>query len=335
MEITRAVAVIDTHTGGEPTRLIIGGAPLLRGKTMGEKWIDFVTHHDDFRVMVMCEPRGHGDMFGALLVPPCSEAAHYGVIFMDSSGSISMCGHGSIGLGRTLVDLGMIPKQEPFTEVVLDTPAGLVTLRVAVTNGVVGDVTLKNVPAFVFARDVEVTVPSWPKPIHLDIAFGGNFFAIVPADQFAFEIVPEEVPKMIPLGLEIRDAVNRTMEVRHPVETHIHKVELTEFSLEKSGEMTRNCVVFASGSVDRSPCGTGTCAKMALLAAKGKLRPGEEFLHKSVTGSVFLGSYEPGPDVAGFSSVVPTLRGRSFVTGMNFLLRQKEDEVGNGFLLPK
>ena len=335
MEVTRAAAVVDTHTGGEPTRIIIGGGPLLKGNTMGEKWLDFSRNHDDFRQFVMCEPHGHYDMFGALLVPPCDPEAHYGVLFMDTGGSLSMCGHGSIGIGRTLVDLGMVPKTEPETEVILDSPAGLVRLKVQVNDGQVGDVLLSNVPAYLAGKDVEVEVPSLGKKIRLDIGFGGNFFAIVPAGQLGLELRPEEASKLVTLGLEIRDVVNSKIKVCHPVETGIDTVELTEFSLEREGLPTKNCVVFGQGSVDRSPCGTGTCAKLAILAAKGKLKPGEEFLHEGITGSIFKAYYEPGPKVGSYDTVLPYVKSRSYVTGFNFLLGQPEDQVGRGFLLKR
>ncbi len=335
MEIERFAAVVDTHTGGEPTRLIVGGGPLLKGATITEKWLDFKENHDDFRAFVMCEPHGHADMFGALLVPACHEEAHYGIIFMDAGTSISMCGHGSIGLGRTLVDLGMIKKTEPYTDVVLDTPAGLVRLKVEVKDGIVGDVLLSNVPAFVFARDIELEIPSIGKKIHLDISYGGNFFAIVPAGQLDLEITSTETGRLVPLGLEILRELNRSVKVQHPVEKAIDHVALVEFSLERPGQVTRNTVVWGEGSQDRSPCGTGTCAKMALLAAKGKLKPGEIFRHESVTDSLFEGYYEPGPKVGDFETVLPFLRSRSYVTGFNFLMKQPGDRVGEGFLLKR
>lgn len=335
MDITRAVAVVDTHTGGEPTRIILGGGPYLKGHGIAEKWLEFKKYHDDFRNMVMREPHGHNDMFGALLTSPEKEDAHFGVLFMDASGSISMCGHGSIGIARTLVDLGIIQREEPVTHVRIDTPAGLVDLQVDVSGDSVGDVTMKNVPAFLYEENVELEVPSLDRKIKLDIAFGGNFFAIVPAGQLNLELTKEESPALIHLGLEIRDLVNRKMKIQHPVETHIDQVELTEFSLEREGLPTKNVVIFGEGAVDRSPCGTGTCAKMATLVAKGKLAHGEEFLHQGITESLFRGYTEKGPDVGAFSTVIPYLKSRSYVTGFNFLFRQREDEVGKGFYLPR
>lgn len=335
MEVSRAVAVVDTHTGGEPTRIILGGGPCLKGRSISEKWLEFKRDHEDFRNMVMREPHGHNDMFGALLTSPEREDSHYGVLFMDASGSISMCGHGSIGIARTLVDLGMIVKEEPVTHVRIDTPAGLVDLEVEVSGSSVGDVTMKNVPAFLYERNVEIEVPSLGRKITLDISFGGNFFAIVPAAQLGLELTREESPRLIHLGLEIRDLLNRKMKIQHPVETHIDKVELTEFSLEREGLPTRNVVIFGEGAVDRSPCGTGTCAKMATLVEKGKLVHGKEFIHQGITGSLFRGFTEKGPKVGPFETVIPYIKSRSYVTGFNFLLKQGEDEVGKGFYLPR
>ncbi|MGC9489801.1 MAG: proline racemase family protein [Thermovirgaceae bacterium] len=336
MEITRATAVVDTHTGGEPTRIILGGGPWLQGKTMGEKWAYLRNNLRDFRDFVMHEPRGHSNMFGAFLTPPVREDSHYGVLFMDSGDGVSMCGHGSIGTANALVELGMVPKKEPLTTVILDTPAGQVSLDVEVKNGVVGDVILANVPAFVYATDVEVALPSrGGEKIRLDIAYGGNFFAIVHAEDLGFTLERQEVPEMLRTGLEILREVNRTVTVEHPTEKHINSVGLTEFSLEREGKPTKNCVIFGESNVDRSPCGTGTCAKMAILASKGKLAPGETFEHESVTGSLFKGSYEEGPVIGGYRTILPFIRGRASITGFNYLLQQKDDEMGSGFLLPR
>ncbi|MDD4023472.1 MAG: proline racemase family protein, partial [Synergistales bacterium] len=290
MEVIRATSVVDTHTGGEPTRIIIGGGPYLPGRTISEKWAYMKEHMTDFRNFVMHEPRGHSDMFGAFLTPPEKESSHYGVIFMDSGDGVSMCGHGSIGTAHTLVELGMVPREEPHTEVVLDTPAGQIRLKVAVKDGKVGDVTLANVPAFVFRQDVELPVPSLGgKKVHMDIAFGGNFFAIIHAEELGLTLEREEVPRLLSLGLEILREANRTVKVQHPTEKHLNYIGLTEFALERPGKPTKNCVIFGESNVDRSPCGTGTCAKMALLAARGLLKPGEVFDHESVVGSVFHG----------------------------------------------
>ncbi|HRV71281.1 MAG TPA: proline racemase family protein [Thermovirgaceae bacterium] len=335
MEITRATAVVDSHTGGEPTRIIIGGGPYLPGKTMSKRWAYLRENLSEFRNFVMHEPRGHSDMFGAFLTPPEREDSHYGVIFMDSGDGVSMCGHGSIGTANALVELGMVPRTEPFTEVVLDTPAGQIRLKVEVKDGKVGNVTLANVPSFVYKSDVELAIPSRNKKIHMDIAFGGNFFAIVHAEELGLTLEREEVPELLALGLEILRESNKQIKVQHPTEKHLNYIGLTEFALERPGKPTKNCVIFGESNVDRSPCGTGTCAKMALLAAKGTLKPGEVFDHESVVGSVFHGHYQPGPKVGDFETILPFIRGKASVTGFNFLLQQNNDEMGSGFLLPK
>ena len=336
MEITRATAVVDSHTGGEPTRIIIGGGPWLKGKTMHERWEYLNTHLKDFRDFVMHEPRGHSDMFGAFLTPPEREDSHYGVLFMDSGEGVAMCGHGSIGTAYTLVELGMVPRTEPVTKVVLDTPAGQITLDVEYQDGKVGEVTLANVPAFVYATDVEIPLPSLGgKKVRLDISYGGNFFAIVKAEDLGFSLEREEAPELLRIGQEILQVINEQYPVAHPTEPHINYVGLVEFSLERDGAPTKNCVVFGESNVDRSPCGTGTCAKMALLASKGKLAPGEVFLHESIIGSVFKGYYKPGPKIGEFQTIYPFIKGRASITGFNFLVKQKDDEVGKGFLLPR
>ena len=336
MDVKRIAAVVDTHTSGAPTRIVVGGGPLLQGATFPERWQDFKDNHDDFRRFLMWEPHGHDNMFGALLTHPVNPEAHYGIVFMDSDSSISMCGHGTIGAARTLLDLGILPKAEPYTEVRLEAPAGLVRVRVEVKNGEVGDVTLQNVPCFVQERDVEVTLPSTGQKVKLDIAFGGNYCAMVPAEQFGFTIVPQEIKDMIPLGLEIRDAVNEQIEIRHPTNSALNKVFLTEFTLEASESTPRrNCVTWAAGQLARSACGTGTSARLACLADRKQLAPGAWFDHAGVTGSIFKGSYEPGPRIGKFESVIPYVKGRSYVTGFNWLVQQRDDELAGGFFIPR
>jgi len=335
MKITRATAVVDTHTGGEPTRLIIGGAPYIPGKSISEKWVNVHKNFDDFRVYTTCEPRGHGDMVSALFVPPIHPEAHFGIIFLETGGGITMCGHGSIGVARAAVELGWIPKTEPLTEVVLDTPAGLVKLYVEVQDGEVGEVTLHNVPSFLYKKDIPLQVPSLGKEILLDISYGGSFFALIPVESVGLSIDPKDSSKLISLGLEIRDLVNENVSMVHPTETHIKRVELVEFYSQQDRHTASNAVIFGEGSLDRSPCGTGTSAKMAALAAKGKLDPGEIFNYSSITGSVFRGSYEPGPKVGEFDSILPTIRGKAYVTGFNYLVLTEEDELGSGFVLQR
>lgn len=333
MDIKRIVAVVDTHTCGAPTRIVIGGGPLLKGETFIDRWLDFRENHDDFRKFVMWEPHGHDNMFGCLLTPPVSNEAQYGVVFMDSEGGVSMCGHGSIGIARTLVDLGMVQKAEPVTDITLETPAGVVILKVEIKDGIAGDVILQNVPGFVYAENLRATLPSTGQSFKFDIAFGGNFLAMVPAEQFGLQITPEEVGQMISLGNEIRNVINDHVEIRHPTNPALNKIQLTEFMLD--GNPRRNCVTWAAGQLARSACGTGTSARTALLAARGELKPGEWYDHASVIGSIFRGSYLPGPQVGNFDTIIPFVSGRSHVTGFNWLVQQSGDDLTGGFLLKR
>lgn len=333
MKISKLVATIDSHTGGEPTRIVLGGAPMFKGKTMSEKWKDFCENHNDFRRLIMTEPRGHSDMFGAIMVPPIDPEAHTGVIFCDSGGSVSMCGHGSIGLSSAMVNLAMLPVTEPITEVRLDTPAGLVTISVEVKNGEAVNATLKNVPAFVFARDLDLYLPSINKTVKFDICFGGNFFAMLNAEDFGFEIMPSETEALTRIGVEAINEANKQHKVQHPLIPENNRILLAEFGIHKSGRCARNCVIFGACNVDRSPCGTGTCAKMALLAAKGELKPGDGFPHESILGTVFEGYYEPGPMIGQFSSIQPYIKGSANIVGFNWLIQQDSDPLLPGFLL--
>ena len=336
MDAKRMVAVVDTHTSGAPTRIIVGGGPLLKGDTFAARWMDFKENHDDFRRFVMWEPHGHDNMFGALLTRPVDPEAHYGIVFMDSDSSISMCGHGTIGVSRTLLDLGIIKKTEPYTEIILEAPAGLVKVKVEVKNGKVGDAILRNVPCFVQKKNVEVTLPSTGQKVKLDIAFGGNYTAMVTADQFGFNIDPDEIKKMVPLGIEIRDAVNEQIKFQHPTNPMLNKIILTEFTLEApEGKPKRNLVTWAAGQLARSACGTGTSARLACLADKQQLAPGVWFDHAGVTGSIFNGSYEPGPKVGEFATVIPYVKGRSYITGFNWLIQQEGDELTEGFFIKR
>lgn len=333
MKISKLVATIDSHTCGEPTRIVLGGAPTFKGNTMAERWKDFCDNHNEFRRFIMEEPRGHADMFGAIMVPPVDPNAHTGVIFCDSGGSVSMCGHGSIGLSSAMVNLGMVPVTEPVTEVRLDTPAGSVKLDVEVKDGEAVGATLKNVPAFVYARDLDLYLPSLDRTVKFDISFGGSFFAILNAEDFGFEIDAAEAPQIMSLGIEVMREANKQHKVQHPLIPQNNKILLAEFGIHGHGKTARNCVIFGSKNVDRSPCGTGTCAMMALLAAKGELAPGEPFPYKSILGTVFEGHYEHAGKVGPFDAIQPYVKGSANIVGFNWLIKQDSDPLYPGFLL--
>lgn len=333
LKIGKMVAAIDSHTCGEPTRIVIGGAPVFKGDTMAEKWVDFKTNHDEFRRFIMTEPRGHNDMFGAVLVPPVHKEADTGVIFCDSGGSVSMCGHGSIGVASAMVNLKMVDVQEPHTVVTLDTPAGLVSIDVEVKDGEAVSATLRNVPAFVFADRIQLRLPEIDKTVNFSICFGGSFFAILDAADFGLHLVPKECAHLVELGVMVMDEANKQYHVQHPEIPENNRILLAEFGLHEPDHMARNCVVFGKCNVDRSPCGTGTCAKMALLSSRGELAPNESFMHESILGTVFEGHYEDGPKMGNYPTIIPYIKGKANIAGFNWLISHEGDPLLPGFLL--
>ena len=280
MRFQRMITTIDTHTEGEPTRTVIGGLPHIPGDTVPAKMAYVRDHLDDLRQMLMYEPRGNEVMSGVILTPPCREDADIGVIYIEVGGYLPMCGHDTIGCCTALVEAGIVPVQEPVTTVRLDTPAGLVVARVAVSEGRAKQVTFTNAPAFLYRRDVRVDVAGYG-PVALDIAYGGNFYAIVEARQLGLEIAGARAGEIVQAGKAVRAAVNRSVRVAHPEKAFIEGLTHVEFY----GPPThpdadvKNAVVIPPGSIDRSPCGTGTSAKLAALHARGELRENEEFVH--------------------------------------------------------
>ena len=271
MIFSRGLHAIDSHTAGEPTRILIGGLPTIKGATMPEKKAYLEKNLDHIRTAVMLEPRGHNDMFGSILTTPTVDEADFGIIFMDGGGYLNMCGHGTIGAVTAAIETGMVEMVEPVTKVVLEAPAGIVRAEAEVKDGKVQKVSFVNVPAFLYKKDQKVVLDG--KEITFDISFGGSFFAIVNAKQLGLEIKPENTTALTDLALRLRDVINAEIEIQHPTLAHIKTVDLVEiFDEPTHPEATyKNVVIFGQGQVDRSPCGTGTSAKMATLYAKGEL----------------------------------------------------------------
>lgn len=327
--------VVDSHTMGESTRVILDGFPELQGDTMMARKEFLEQHYDQYRRALMLEPRGHRDMFGALLTAPVSEEADLGVIFMDSGGYLNMCGHGSIGSATVAVETGLVPVTEPYTQVVLDTPDGIVRASVLVKNGKAVKTSILNVPSFLYRENLTLKVGSYGM-VPFDIAFGGSFFALVDAQKLGLELSPEKLAGLIDLGIRLREEINRAVEIRHPY-LNIHTVDLVEFYGPASDPAAdlKNVVIFGDGQADRSPCGTGTSAKMAALYAKGALRPGEEFVYESITGSTFRGMITGEVDVEGYRAVIPQITGSAYITGFNQWVLDDDDPLRYGFLLGK
>ncbi len=334
MKFSKSIHAIDSHTMGEPTRVVIGGVPNIPGKTMPEKKEYLEKNLDYVRTAIMHEPRGHNDMFGSIITQPTTDEADLGIIFMDGGGYLNMCGHGSIGAATVAVETGMVPMVEPVTELTLESPAGLIKSKVSVKNDKVTEVSIVNVPAFLYKRDVEIEVPEIGK-VTLDISFGGSFFAIVSADQLGLKVVPENATKLKEIGLEIRDIVNREVEIQHPTLSHIKTVDLVEIFDEPThpDATYKNVVIFGEGQVDRSPCGTGTSAKMATLVAKGELKEGELFVYESILGTLFKGRVLGTTKVGEYEAVIPEITGSAYITGFNHFVIDEDDPVKHGFIL--
>ena len=338
MKLNKMISVIDTHTAGEAARLVTAGIPKIPGKDMVEKKQYFIEHLDDVRKSVMFEPRGHQDMFGAFLLPPTKEEADFGLVFMDTGGYLNMCGHNTIAAVTAAVETGMVDVEEGATEkeVVVETPAGLIyaTAKLKDNGTKVKEVSFKNVESFLYKRDVELDVEGVGN-VKFDISFGGSFFCIISADQLGLEVKPENASKLKEAGLKIRDAINANIEIQHPTLAHIKTVDLVEiYDKPSHPEATfKNVVVFGDGNIDRSPCGTGTSAKLATLYAKGELKPGEPFVYESILGTLFKGRIVEERKLADFDAVIPEITGSGYILGFSNYVYDPDDSLTYGFLL--
>jgi proline racemase len=316
-----------------PTRVITSGIGVVPGESMQERRLYFEEHLDHLRLMLMREPRGHSAMSGAFLQPSTRPDADWGVLFVEVSGLLPMCGHGTIGVATVLVETGMVAVTEPETVIRLDTPAGLVEATVTVTDGHADRVRLRNVPAFVVELDAEVEVPSLGT-VRYDMAFGGNFYALEAADSVGLDPVPENSQRLIDAGLDTIDAINLAARPAHPLDPAISGCKHVVFHKPgHNGAHARNATSIHPGWLDRSPCGTGTSARMAALHRRGELAVGEEFVNESVIGSRFTGRLLDETRVGELPAVIPEVSGRAWVTGMGQYLLDPTDPFPSGFTL--
>ncbi|HEX7660468.1 MAG TPA: proline racemase family protein, partial [Pseudonocardiaceae bacterium] len=335
MRSSRYFAAVDSHTEGMPTRVITGGVGVIPGDSMADRRRYFLEHLDDIRTLLMFEPRGHGAMSGAILQPPTRPDADWGVLFIEVSGCLPMCGHGTIGVATVLVETGMVTVTEPVTEIRLDTPAGLVTATVAVRDGHADSVTLRNVPAFAYKLDAAVDVPGFGE-VNVDVAFGGNFYAITELSALGVPFAPDEPAgrqRMLDAGLAIMDAVTEQLAPQHPEQPEItgcHHVYLAAPG--STAARSRHAMAIYPGWFDRSPCGTGTSARMAQLHARGELPLDTDFVNESIIGSRFTGRLIDTTTVGTLPAVIPTVTGRAWITGMGQYLLDPTDPFPTGFL---
>jgi proline racemase len=324
---------VDSHTEGMPTRVVTGGVGVIPGDTMAARRLYFMEHLDHLRTLLMYEPRGHAAMSGAILQPPTRPDADYGVLFIEVSGLLPMCGHGTIGVATVLVETGVVPVVEPVTTVRLDTPAGLVLADVHVEDGAARSVTIRNVPSFAERLDAEVEVPGFGR-IRYDLAYGGNFYAIVDLDDYKLPFDRAAKNEIIAAGLATMDAVNAADEPVHPLDDAIRAVHHVYFRAPGStARHSRHAMAIFPGWFDRSPCGTGTSARMAQLHARGELALDTDFVNESFIGTRFIGRLVEQTEVAGRRAVVPTVTGRAWITGTAQYFLDPDDPFPAGFLL--
>jgi proline racemase len=337
MQVERKIECVESHTQGMPTRVITGGIDAIPGETMFAKREYAVAHLDALRRLLMYEPRGHGSMSGAILVPPADPKADLGVVFIEVSGFLPMCGHGTIGVCTVAVETGLVAVTEPVTRLVLDTPAGTVRAEVNVRDGRAMSVTIANVPSFLALRDQTVEVAGMGR-VPFDLAYGGNFYAIVPAEAAGLTLDLEEAPRIVNAGMRVMHAIDSAFEFGHPANDGIHELRHVLFTAPPTQPPAdgKGAVVLHPGTLDRSPCGTGTSARMAQRYFRGEQRLQERFVHESVLGPLFTGCLVEELELApGVRAVVPTITGRAWITGFSQHVLAADDPFPSGFLIPQ
>ena len=330
------IRTIDAHTAGEPLRLIVEGFPAVQGRTILEKraWVE--EHCDHLRTALMLEPRGHADMYGALLTEPERPDSDAGVLFMHNQGYSTMCGHGVIAVVTLALEHGLIVPRRA-NELVLDSPAGAIQafaqLSRADDRTRVTSVSFRNVPSFVLRAGVPVRLGS--RTVPADIAFGGAFYAIVDSEAAGIPIASERIEDLRRAGMAIKHELESKLTIEHPEEPRLHGIYGTIFTGPASSPDVdlKNVTIFADAEVDRSPCGTGTCAVMAVLSAMGLLAPEQTFTHESIIGTRFRGRVERESTVGSLPAIVPQLAGEAFMTGSHTFVIDDQDPLRYGFRL--
>jgi proline racemase len=316
------VTATDYHTGGEPFRIVTGGAGPLRGATILDKRRDALERLDAVRRLLVFEPRGHADMYGCHVVEGNDSGADLGVVFFHNAGYSTACGHGTIALVTWALDEGLVAREEPETRVVVDVPSGRLETVARVEGGRVRSVRFRNVPAYVWGEGLEAAGRQ------VDVAFGGAFYA-----SCEERVEPRELPRLIELGREIKRDLEASHEIAHPLVPELRDVYGVIFWQDEGPRVQRNVTVFADGEVDRSPCGSGTSARLALLEAQGALPRGEELRHLSIVGSEFRGRVVGDAEVVGRPAVVTEVEGSAYRTGEHVFELDPDDPLGEGFLL--
>ena len=324
---------IDGHTCGNPVRLVIGGGPLLRGETMSEKRQDFLTRFDWVRRSLMFEPRGHDAMSGAILYPPLRADCDIAILYIEVTGCLPMCGHGTIGSVTFALEHGLVTPREEGV-VALDAPAGRVTASFVRDGAHIGSVRLYNVPSYLALAEVTVPVDGLGELV-VDVAYGGNFYAIVDPQKNFAGLENVTIDWLLRWSPVVRRRVNDVVEIVHPDDPTIRGVTHVQWTGTPRDPRAhgRNAVFYGERAIDRSPCGTGTSARIAQLAAQGRLRVGDEFVHESVIGTLFDGRVEAAARVGDREAIVPSVAGWARMTGLNTIFVDSRDPLAGGFQL--
>lgn len=344
MRLAKMISAVDLHACGEPGRVITGGVLDVPGRTMFEKMQHLARHGDDLRRRMLFEPRGYPAMCCNLILPPTRPEAQAGFVIMEPVEYPPMSGTNTICVATTLLETGMLPMREPVTELVLEAPAGLIGVRAECANGKVTQVSFRNVPAFAVHLDAPVEVPQLGT-LPVDVAWGGMFYAIADATRFGLRLTPDEGRDLVRIGEMIKAAAREQLPVVHPDNPEIAGVTISQLSGPPADPANhrRNAVVVSTGTLDwnrpatwtgvldRSPCGTGTCAKMATLHARGLLKVGEAFRHEGVLGTVFSGRVLEETTVGPYRAIVPEISGRAWITGFANYVVDAEDPFPDGF----
>jgi proline racemase len=327
------VTTLDYHTAGEPFRIVTGGVDPIPGATILEKRRYAEEHLDEVRALLVNEPRGHADMYGCFVTEPVTQGSDLGVLFFHNAGFSTACGHGTIALATAALESGLLPAREPETELRIDVPSGSLPVTASVRDGRVESVRFRNVPAFVHAQDVQVGTTRGK--LTVDVAYGGAFYASLPAEAAGLAVEPRDLPELIALGRELKHALERELEIAHPDEPELRDVYGVIFFAEDAADrlVQRNVTVFADGEVDRSPCGSGTSARLAIVHARGGLATGEILRHRGIVGTEFTGRVVEEVEIAGRPAVVTEIGGEAHLTGRHEFVLDPNDPLRTGFLL--
>lgn len=324
---------VDGHTCGNPVRMVVGGGPDLKGATMSEKRDHFMRDYDWIRTALMFEPRGHDMMSGSILYPPTRPDCDIAILYIETTGCLPMCGHGTIGTVTMALEQGLVKARTPGI-LRLDTPAGLVEAHYREEGGRVTSVKLINIPSFLFVCDLAIDVEGLGRLV-VDISYGGNFYAIIdpqPAFAGVEAVQPSDILRWSP---RVRAAVNAAIDLVHPENPAIRGCRHVLWAGKPTvpGATARNAVFYGEKAIDRSPCGTGTSARLAQWAARGRLKAGEDFIHESIIGSLFTGRIEGETQVGDYPAIIPSIEGWAVMTGLNTIFVDEHDPFAHGFVL--